>query len=336
MATLQNLTQEVATKAKTITLAPKAIGHKITTRVPTLSSKQSVSDARNLISGHVKEFDTINYIYILSKSGKLDGVISIKDIFRNSPETQLSKIMSAHVIKAHLGTSQEKAVQMAIQNNIKAIPVVDDTNTFLGVVSSDNVLAILEQETTEDYLRFAGILGKAHSAEIPISKSFIRRIPWIIIGLFGGLVTAKVINSYNHVLENNIILAGFIPLIAYVANAVGTQTQTLYIRDLTVNAKIAYKNYVLRQLATSVIIALACWIIVFSLGIFFWDESYVSFIVGLAIFCAIMMATFFALFLPTTLKKFHFDPAVGSGPFTTIIQDLLSIIIYFVIAEMFI
>jgi len=335
MATLQNITQEVSTKAKIVTLPPKAIGHNITTKVPTLSTKQKILDARELIFQKVKDFDTINYIYILTKSGKLAGVISIKDIFRNSADTRTSSIMQTKVYKAHLTSARERVAHQAIEAGIKAVPLVDEKNQFLGVVPSDQIQSILYHESKDDLLKLSGIIGKIEdTAKQPIISAVKGRTPWILIGLMGSLITASAITKYQVILEKHLILASFIPLIAYVANATATQTQTLYVRDLAIQTEVSFKKYLSRQLKTTLVIALTCWAIMLLVTTLFWGTAYVGFIVGLSLTIAILTATFLATLIPQLLKKYGFDPAVGGGPFATVIQDFLSITIYFTIASL--
>jgi magnesium transporter len=244
--------------------------------------------------------------------------------------------MEKDLIKVHPHTDQEKAAHMALASGIKAVPVVDEAGYFLGVIPSDGIQSILESETKEDFYRFAGIVGKQHpdkTQDLSIRRSFARRIPWILIGLFGGLLTAEIIGEFEHVLSKNLLLAGFIPLIAYIANAVGVQTQTVYIRDLATQAKFSTYYYSIRQIITSTLIGLTCWGLIYLLSVFIWHTPYLGFVVGLAVFSAILVATFFAIFIPYILKTLGTDPAIGSGPFSTIIQDLLSIVIYFAIAS---
>ena len=318
-----------------LTLGTDTAGKHATIKVPLASAKMTMKEIQDILFKHAKEFESINYIYIVSDKGRLHGVLSIKDIFRNSPETQIRSVMKTDLIKIHPHTDQEKAAHLALTSGIKAVPLVDEGGHFLGVVSNDKIQSILESETKEDFLRFAGIVGKhtINTQDISAVKLFSRRIPWILIGLLGGLLTAKVIGSFEHILAKNILLAGFIPLIAYIANAVGVQTQTVYIRDLVTQQKFSTLNYLMKQIITSILIGTTCWLFIFVLAFLIWHNPFFGLVIGLAVLCAILVATFFALLIPYILKILGTDPAIGSGPFSTIIQDLLSIIIYFLIAS---
>lgn len=334
MASLQKFTLP-----ETTFLPPKkeAAAHAITTKVPLIAPEANISQARELLTKHSADFDTISYIYAISEHGRLVGVLSIRDILQSPPNALVENIMAKRPVSAKPSTSQERVARMAIKNNIKAIPVVDDEGKLLGVVSSDKILDILQHESHEDFLRFSGIVpgarGEKPAQILPIGKSFIQRTPWIVVGLIGGLLTAEIITGFDVVLEKHILLASFIPLVAYIANAVGTQTQTLFIRDLATHDTFSFLSYLLRQLFISALIALVSLVVIAILTTTFWHAQGVGFIVGTSVFLAIMVATFFALLIPYFLGKMKLDPAIGSGPFSTIVQDLLSILIYFSIAS---
>jgi magnesium transporter len=336
MYNLGQLSKEISRKLSELTLPSDSAGKNATAKVPLISSKMTIEDVQKVLFENAKEFETINYIYIVGKNGHLRGVISIRDVFSHDPQTQIKSIMQTKLIKVHPHTDQEKASHIALKSGIKAVPVVDEAGYFLGVISSDRIQSILESEAKEDFYRFAGIIGKHHpdkTQDLSVIKLFKRRVPWILIGLLGGLLTAKIIGGFEDVLTENLILAGFIPLIAYIANAVGVQTQTVYIRDLATQAKFSTYYYTIKQIITSTLIGITCWASIILLAIFIWQTPFLGFVVGLSVFSAIIVATFFAIYIPYVLKMLGSDPAIGSGPFSTIIQDLLSIIIYFAIAS---
>jgi magnesium transporter len=329
--------KKIVEKTKNLTFPKGAVIHSMTTKVPVIQKGSTVEQTRQVFLENAKHYNTVNYAYIVNKHNKLQGAISIRELLAARPDALVEETMINNLVKAHPRTDKEKAAHLAVKHNIKAVPVVDKYNNFLGVVPNDTILTILDQESEEDLLRLSGIvLGEEHKTEesdLPVRISFIHRIPWIIFGLFGGLFTAKVIGGFEGVLQEHIILASFIPLVAYIANAVGVQTQTLFIRDLSTNRKIMLSSYTLKQIATSLLIGIACWITIIAISAVVWNWVYLGFIVGLAVICAILVATIFALIIPYFLQKMKQDPAIGSGPFTTIIQDLLSIIIYFLIAS---
>ncbi len=311
---------------------------RIARNVPTCHSSQEISEVRDYLQKNAGRFDTINYVYAVTKKGKLKGVISIKELFRKPGNSLVRDSAVTKVVKAHPGMDREKIAHMALRHGIKAVPVVDKNNNFLGVVPSDAILHILDSETREDFMLMTGIIPSdaIQQERLPVLKSFLHRSPWIVLGLFGGLLAARIISSFESVLEKEVMLAAFIPLVAYIANAVGAQTQVLYIRDLATSQKIAMLKYSLKQLLVSFFIGIACWAVIGAISLIAWQDSLLGIVVGFAVFCSIIVATIFALGIPFLLVKFRKDPAIGSGPFTTIIQDMLSVVIYFSIATVLI
>lgn len=313
-----------------------SISKKTTSKVPKCNPNQKVEDVRKYILKHLHEIDAQNYIYAVNTKGELKGIISIKELFSSPPDTKIRSIMTKRIAKAHPDTDQEDIVHMAIAKQIKSVPIVDKSNKFLGVIPSDEILNILDSESKEDLMLLSGIIPHdkiTRQDDVPIFKSFMHRIPWILSGLFGGILAAGIIGQFESILEKEVILAAFIPLVVYLSNAVGTQSQTMYIRDLAVSNKIPVMRYGLKQITISTLIGAACWLLIWLLSIVFWQSGLLGTIVGLSIFFSIIIAVIFAIGIPYLLTKLKKDPAIGSGPFTTIIQDIISVVTYLIVAS---
>ena len=311
---------------------------KISKKIPICYSSQRISQVKNYLSINMKNFDTIDYIYILNKDETLKGVISIHEIFNADSRTLVEKHGITKIVTANLETKPEKIAYLAVNNKIKSVPIVDANNKLIGVVKSETLLHILHKENQKDFLYLQGINPEYvyKQENFSIFRNFILRTPWIIVGLIGGLLAAKIIGGFESVLQEELLIAAFIPLVAYIANAVGSQTQTLYIRSLAISNNIPILTYAMRQIIISFLIGIACWVVILVISLLIWKSQLLGFIVGLAVFSSILIATIFALLIPFTLMKLNKDPAIGSGPFTTIIQDILSVLIYFYIATLLI
>ncbi len=306
----------------------------IVKKVPVCNSDVKVETVKARFLEQSFKFESVDNIYVVTRSNKLKGVLSVRQLFNSPDNSFIREHMRRNPVKAHPNTDKEKIAQMALKHSLKSIPVVNENNVFKGVVPSNQILKILHEEANEDFMLMSGIAptSRPHS-ELSTVKSFISRIPWIIIGLFGGLLTAQVIGSFESVLEERVILAAFIPLVAYIANAVGVQTQTLYIRKIAGPHNFSIISYGLKQMFISTMIGAVWSIIITGISWLFWGAALIGAVVGIAVFFAIIVATIFAIGIPYILEKLEKDPAVGSGPFSTIIQDLLSIVIYFSIAS---
>lgn len=318
---------------------PESAGSVMINNVPRVGASASIFEVEKLLIKKAKEFDTINYIYVIDDEKKLIGAASIKEIFQFPKITPVSQIMTKDLITVRPNADQERVALLSIEHNLKAIPVVDAENHFLGVVPSDIILNILHQESIEDILRSAGILHKFKDPAKDLifasaATYFQKRLPWLIIGLFGGLIAAFVVGFFQHILNKMLILAAFIPAVAYIAGAVGTQTQTVFIRSLTLNSKLNFKKYLLREIKVGLSLALILGLVIFMLSFLFWQSLILGTILAVSFFVAISVAMLIAIFLPLLFYKINYDPAIASGPFAIAISDIVSILIYFVVSSL--
>lgn len=162
------------------------------------------------------------------------------------------------------------------------------------------------------------------------------RMPWLFLGLLGGIITTFIISKYEAILSADIRLAFFMPIIVYLSDAVGTQTETIYIRALSDNKKINFSKYILKESVTGFGLGLISGIILGLVAAFWLHSATVGLTVGLSMLINLTLAPIFALIIPRLLYRKHSDPALGSGPVATIIQDLISLLIYFLIASLLI
>ena len=314
----------------------ESAGRKMIKAVPVAYSEQRILDIKNMLFDKMKELETINYIYVINKKEELIGVFSVKEIFRGSEQTKVKEIMKKEVVKVRPYADQEKIAILALKNNLKSIPVVDKNNKFLGVVPSDIILDVLYSENVEDFLKMAGINSPLQ--KILRGSSFYLfkvRISWLVLGLLGGILGAIIITFFEAPLKENFILASFIPLILYMSGAVGNQTEILLIRNMVLDSKISVWKYLFREIKVSFLISLILTSLLFLISIIFFNAPYsIAIILGSSLFISIFVAVSIGVFMPYILNKFGKDPAVGSGPFSTISRDILSLVIYFLITTL--
>lgn len=313
---------------------PESAGRAMITRVPVVMEGFTVSEVESLLIKESKNFETIDYIYVVDTENNLKGVLSIKDVFSSDKKERVSDLMTKEIITARTHSDQERVVQIALKYNIKAVPVVDKNNIFLGTVPSDKILEILNSEHTEDILYSEGIQNVA-SANFIIKSAkkvlVIARLPWLIVGLLGGLLAAKIIGGFEELLLTEVALAMFIPVMVYMADAVGSQTQTVFIRAMAIDNKFSIKKYFSREFYLGIIISFILSLILF-LTSWWWFSLEISIVVSISLFLTIISSVLIALIIPLLLLKMKVDVAVGSGPFATILRDVLSVIIYFTVA----
>jgi len=322
----------------------KSVGRLMTKQVPIAFPEEKILDIKNRLFEKLKtkEFETINYIYVTNQANQLVGVFSIKEIFRQPDETKVCEIMKKNFVVVRPRSHRQKAAALAVKHNLKAIPVIEKNGLFLGILPSDTILNILHEENIEDILYSAGITmtevqenGSKLLIDATVLTHFRRRLPWLLVGLGGGILAAFVVQFFEESLKNNILLALFIPLVVYMADAVGTQTQTLYIRSMAIDSVLNLKKYIFREIKVGLALSVVLGLSITILSISYWKVPMVGFILGLSVFTTVLASMAIAIFLPWFFSKIKYDPAIASGPFATVIRDILSLLIYFLIAQIF-
>ncbi|MEK6925043.1 MAG: CBS domain-containing protein [Nanoarchaeota archaeon] len=304
-----------------------------------VKKNQRVSEIYDLLRKKSNLYDVMDYIYVVESDRKLIGVFSIKDLFRFHSKTPVEAFMQKRVITASAKTETERVAHIALKHGIKAIPIVENEK-IIGVVSSKNILKILNHSSTKDSFHFAGI-HKSHldyesTMHVPIMESVVHRVPWLISGLMGMLAIAAFIGVFENTLKQNLILAFFIPVIVYVCGALCTQIETLLVRDLAVMGKdLKIHKYMIKQGIISIIIALMISALLFLTIASFWQDRGIASIISLAAFLSLTLTTITSFTVILTIKKLGGDPALGGGPFGTVISDSLSIIVYLLVANYF-
>jgi len=309
------------------------------TGVPTADKGETVGSILRRIESRARRFKTIDYVYVVDEAGVLAGVASIKELFASSKGSKVSSIMSKSIVSVHPEEDCEKVADLAVKHNIKAVPVVMK-GKFLGVVPTDNILSILNRALREDILHLAGI-HKAHlkyenTLAVPLFLSILHRLPWLVIGLLGVTGIAVFISAFELTLQKYLLLAFFTPAIVYMSAALGTQHQTLFVRDLAVMGKeLKLGRYIARQMIIGMLLSLVIGALVFLVIALFWNQRYIGFVISLSMAVTIIISSFTSLMVILMMKHLKFDPALGSGPFATIISDVMSIVVYFLIAFLF-
>lgn len=296
----------------------------------------TVKDVLDRLYAPTPKFDTLDYVFVVDDAGTLLGTVSLKDLINKPKKKRIDKIMSRKLFFVHPDTDQEHVATMALRHRIKAVPVVDAQKKLLGVVPPRKIFDILHMEHTEDMLRLAGITasgpGLRGALKSGIFKMSMLRLPSLIIGIVGGLAATSVVETFQSSLESEILLAFFIPLILYLSSAAAAQTGTILVRTLATE-QVNIRKYVVRELAIGVTIATVIGLIIFLIINFWHGDFLVALSIGLSLFISISFATVLGLSIPWILQKMNKDPAVSGGPIITVMQDIISLVIYFSVAS---
>jgi magnesium transporter len=302
-----------------------------TARVPIIAPSQSAAEARHFMVG--KSFDFVDEVVVLDE-GRLVGLVAVSRLLEAAEDTLLEDLVDPDPAVIRPDESEETAAWRMVRRQQRNLAVVASDGSFVGLVPSHKLIGRLLAEHDEDAARLGGYLassGRARlAAEEPVSRRLLHRLPWLLVGLVGAMASAVIVGAFEAQLEEVVLLAFFVPAVVYMADAVGTQTETLLIRGMS--AGIDMRTVVRRELITGALIGAIIGLSFFPFALIGWGDADVALAVALALTASCSIATSVATALPRLLSRLGRDPAFGSGPLATIIQDLLSIAVYLAIA----
>lgn len=308
------------------------------TNIPIARLGQVIASVESSLIRKAKSFGMMDYIYVMDSRGCLKGVVSVKDMFQAADKKRkIEAIMRKEMVTVHPHTHQESVVRLSLKHGIKAVPVVDKGCRLLGAIPHDTILRALNEELHEDIYRFIGMYGK-HTKELvagrmSAGKMVKYRLPWLVVGLFGGIIAASLVGLFEHVLSTYLILAAFMPVLVYMSGAVGAQSQTILVRSMALEPSLPARKYVARELKVAVSLAFVCSAILAAVSAVGWGSMRFGAVIGLSLFFSIFVAVVISTFLPLLLKRMGMDPAIATGPFATVLTDMMTIVVYFSVAS---
>lgn len=318
----------------------QSVARLMTEDVPTVPTSATVADIERLLIKDARHLATINYIYILDAHRKLKGVVSIRELFASPKAARALDFSPRQLVTVRPSTDRERAALLALKHSIKAVPVVDKEGAFLGVIPADAILNTLHTEAVEDTLRFAGS-GTFDDPVAALMKEGAglhvrKRLPWLVVGLLGGVAAAFVVSFFEGIFAEHLVLVAFIPAVVYMADAVGSQTQMIFIRTIGLSHSLNVRLYAWRETKINALLALTLGVLIALISFVWLGLPVVSLILGLSIVATVLISMSIAIALPWALHRFGYDPAIASGPPATVARDITSLIVYFVIAGLFI
>jgi magnesium transporter len=302
-----------------------------TRRVPIAAPQDTAETVR---AGLVdRRFDSVAEIAVCDAEGRLVGLVNVEDLLAAERFARLSEIMDPQPPVVAAGTDQEIAAWRAIRHHEASLAVVDHLGRFQGIITPQRLFEVLLAEHTEDTARLSGVLqgrSQAYSASNePLLHRLGHRLPWVLVGLLGALISAELVAAFEVKLQAHVILAFFIPGLVYLADAVGTQTETLVIRGMSVG--IPVERVFWRESVTGALIGVVLAALCFPLVLARWGRGDVALAVSTALLGACSVASVVATLMPWALRLLRQDPAFAAGPIATVVQDLLSVLIYLAI-----
>lgn len=317
---------------------PETAGGRMSPDFPTLDDELSVGDAIKWVQENSEEMEMAFYLYIQhGEDGQLAGVLSLRELLTHKPYRQLKNIMNTNVITVPTETDQEEVAHIVSQYNILAVPVVDSGGMMVGIVTVDDIIDVIREEATEDFLVMAGA-GKDN--EILLKSTIdtaITRAPWLFASWLGGLLAVVVISIFEHELQQMLALAGFIPIVMGMGGNIGTQSSTIIVRGMAtgrININELWR-VVFKEMRVGVILGTLYGCLLGGVAYFtHGDTPMLGLVVSISVLFAMTLAATVGTFVPLILKRLDVDAAVATGPFVTTAIDIVGVAAYFMIAKL--
>jgi magnesium transporter len=278
-------------------------------------------------------YDCADTVFVTDSAGRLMGIVRINDLFGNPPDL-IGDIMEDEHEAVLPGDDQEDIARLAIRLNMIAVPVVDEFGQLIGAVPPEALFRILRDEHMEDLQRLAGIAayesGANAALDAPLLNRFARRMPWLVFGLLASSIITMVMVGFEHTLSQNVAAAFFVPALVYIAGAIGTQAVSVSVRSLSAG-DVAIGPLLRDELIIGLGIGTALGILAAGAVLAVFGQAALALAVGLAVLGGGAVSALAGFSLPWTFQRLGFDPALGSGPVCTIVQDASSLALYFLL-----
>jgi len=283
--------------------------------------------------------ETIYYIYVTDDYDRLVGVISLRELIIAAPNKSVESVMNENIITVNLNDDQEEVAKIVSKYDLLAVPVVDDDNVMHGIITIDDILDVIEEEATEDIYKFVGTSEEEayeHDDSLfeRVRNSVKSRLPWLLITILGGLMSATILASYQTTISANATLALFMPLLTGMGGNVGTQSSTITVRNIAMRVIEGADIFrtLIHEISVGLFVGIICSLLVASAALIMKAEYHIAIIVGIAMCANMTTAATIGTLVPLVFKRIGIDPAVASAPFITTTIDLTGLSIYFTLA----
>ena len=298
-----------------------------------VNSNWSVMRCVKEMRRQAEDVELVYTIYVVDDNKVLLGTLSLKRLLLTDSKTIISNIMKEDIIKVSATMNQAEVANTMNKYDLIVLPVVNDLNQLIGRITADDVMDIMKEEAEKDYQMASGISEDIESRDTvwEITRA---RLPWLLIGMIGGLFGAKVIGIFD--IEKNYQMAFFIPLIAAMGGNVGVQSAAIVVQSLAggTNTLGNISQRLIKELGVALVNGIICSSIILLAAYLLGYSILLSVTVSIALLSVIIFAALFGTFIPLILDKYKIDPALATGPFITTINDVLGLFIYFLIGQL--
>ena len=288
------------------------------------------------IRKQAKDIKRVHSIYVLNKKKVLIGRLSLKDLITSPSKSKIQEIYIPKVDYVHVNDSADEVAKLMSKYDLEAIPVVGDNNELLGRITIDDIVDFIKDEAEEDYLLAAGISNdvEADDSIFELTKA---RLPWLILGLFGGLGSVFILESFENIMASKELRALFFytPLIAAMAGNVGVQSSAIVVQGLANDViKGSLISRLIKEVSLTILNGLILSIIIILFGLIINQSLEMSITISVSMIFVIIVAALIGTSVPIILDKFGIDPAIATGPFITTGNDVIGILLFFYIAKL--
>jgi magnesium transporter len=287
------------------------------------------------IRRQAENVETIYVVYVVDEHERLVGIITLKNLILSKPELKIEEVYNKQVISVSTSTDSQEIANLFKKYDMVVLPVVNALGQLVGRITVDDVVEVIEEEANEDYQLMSGITEDVDSTDKVwvLSRA---RLPWLLIGLLGGIASSRFIAVYEDQIQIHPEMAFFIPLIAAMGGNAGVQSSAIVVQGLA-NNTLGTKNImpkILKELRVGMLNGIICSALIFAYNMFFSDSFDLAITVSVALITVIVFASVLGTFIPLVLNKMKIDPAIATGPFITTTNDLLGLAIYFSVGRM--
>lgn len=323
-----------ATRAVAETLASyeeEAAGGLMTPEFVSLAASMTVERALEFLREASPDAETIYYLYVVDRDHRLLGVLSLRELIVAAASTRIGDIMDPDVVRVTTGTDQEEVARIIADYDLSVLPVVDETDRLVGIVTVDDVLDVVELEATEDIHRLGAAPVDLDYARARPFLLFRKRVPWLVLLVVSMTLTFNVISHFEDIIAEVVILAAFIPLLIGTGGNVGAQVATLVVRALaTRDLELRdYARVLAKEIATGLMLGLAFGAFIMGYVLFFQPEPLIAVALGITMLLIALTANLVGASLPFLFRRLGIDPALTSSPGITTVMDVVGLLIYF-------
>lgn len=296
---------------------------------------ETVTACIDEIRRQTESVDVMYAVYVVDDNEKLIGMLSLKKLIISHPLARVEEIFDADVISVKTSAPSEEVAELIQKYDLVVLPVVDQLGRLVGRITIDDVVDVMREEAEKDIQLMSGITDDVDSNDSlwRLSKA---RIPWLLVGMCGGIVGSRIIGSYEQQIQLRPEMAFFIPLIGAMGGNVGVQSSAIIVQGLASNTLIADRiaPKLLKELGVGLINGLICSSLILGYNLLVSESWALAATVSLALFTVIICASFLGTFVPLTMNRFKINPALATGPFVTTLNDIIGISIYFIVGRL--